>query len=127
MSYIENLRGMHKKLIDINPLSIRIVRRTKKEVDGGIEEREEIKGEVIGRIFVKGESYVPSMIASDAGERQEEQKFGLVVEWDVDLRGDSECRDIISCELGEFIVLNVVELRYKGKCWGKIAELKRRA
>ncbi len=118
---------MHKKLIDINPLSIRIVRRTRQEVDGGIEEREEIKGEVIGRIFVKGESYVPSMIASDAGERQEEQKFGLVVEWDVDLRGDSECRDIISCELGEFIVLNVVELRYKGKCWGKIAELKRRA
>lgn len=125
MSYIEELRKMHKKLIDVNPYTIRVRRKTRQEIDGGVEEVEEDKGEFVGRIFLKGESYIPNMVRSDAGERQEEQKYGLVVEWDVDLRGDANCRDIISCEIGEFEVLSIAELRYKGKCWGKIVELRR--
>lgn len=125
MKFIEKLRIMHKRLIEINPTAIRIIRKKRLEQDGGILEQEEDIGEVIGRIYLKGETNIPQIIIGDAGEKQEEIKYGLAVEWNVDVKAETNERDYIQCELGSFEVLSVQELRYYGKCWGKIAELRR--
>lgn len=125
MKFIEKLKIMHRRLIEINPTSIRIIRKRRLEHDGGILEQEEDIGETIGRIYLKGETNIPQIVLGDAGEKQEEIKYGLAVEWDVDIKAETNERDYIQCELGDFEVLSVQELRYYGKCWGKIVELRR--
>lgn len=125
MRYIDELRLMHKKLIDVNPTIIRIMRKMRQEQEGGIVEIEEDKGEIIARIYLKGETNIPKVVIGDAGEKQEEEKYGMVVEWNEDIKAEINTRDYIICDLGSFEALSVQELRYKGKCWGKMVELRR--
>jgi len=125
MSYINELRKMHKKLIDINASVATVNRKKLEEVDGAIEEKWLAVGDVVCRIFIKGEISIPRVITGDIGVKQELDKYGAVFEWNADIRGNEKERDYITVDNNTYEVEAVTDLKYRGYVFGKIADLRR--
>jgi hypothetical protein len=125
MSYINELRKMHKKLIDVNASIATVNRRKLEEVDGAIEEKWFAIGDIVCRVFVRGETNIPQIINSDIGTKQENTKFGAVFEWNADIKGSEKERDYITVDGATYEVMAITDLKYRGYTFGKIADLRR--
>ena len=127
MSYINELRKMHKKLIDVNANIATLNRKKLEEVDGAIEEKWLAVGDIVCRIFIRGrgETNIPQVVSGDIGTKQESEKYGAVFEWNADIKGTEKERDYITVEGITYEVLAVMDLKYRGYVFGKIADLRR--
>jgi len=125
MSYVDELRKMHKKLIDINSSIATVNRKKLEEVDGAIEEKWLAVGDIVCRIFVKGEVNIPAVVAGDIGTKQENEKYGAIFEWNADIRGNEKERDYIIVDGATYEVRAITDLKYRGYVFGKIADLRR--
>ena len=90
---VKALREAVRRVIAENPTEITIQRREKIEQDGGFAEQESTAGPFTVRIFQRESSALPQTVSTLAGTAQVDTRWGLIADFEADIRAGSTVVD----------------------------------
>lgn len=125
MSKLVELRRKHTKWsIEQNPTEI-LIKRTEKVRKGGyIDETESDVGPFVVRIFSSNSNY-PQSVTTLAGEKQIDRHFGLLADYETDIRAGTDVKDEFEAYGMKFVVKAVYPQRIANEVVGYQCELER--
>jgi len=110
--------------IGLNPVAITITRREKVETEGHFAENTSQVGPLTVRIFQYG-GEKSRMVTDLAGTKGIDTGWGLLADWEADLRAGPNVRDEFNSDLGFFVIKSVYPQKIQGEVVGYQAELEK--
>lgn len=122
-----NLRKQHIQWnIARNPTSITIHRTEKVDAGGYFDEVKSTKGPYTVRIFVTSSSIpIPSTVATLAGTKQIDKSYGLLADYQADIKAGPNVLDEFDAPAGHFIIKAVYPQYVQGEIVGFQADLEK--
>lgn len=124
MNLVEMRRTHTKFSIEQNPSVITISRTTRDRSQGYINNVKTDEGPFVVRIFVS-KSSTPQNITTLAGEKQVDQYFGLLADYNADIRAGTEVKDEFVDNGMKFVVKAIYPQTVNGELVGYQGELER--
>ncbi|GKV54242.1 hypothetical protein NCCP2222_01890 [Sporosarcina sp. NCCP-2222] len=125
MKNLVEMRRKHTKWnIEQNPSYITIKRTEKKKMDGHIGETESTAGPFVVRIFVSNSNTVQKVMTL-AGEKQVDRYFGLLADYEADIRAGTTVKDEFEAMGMKFLVKAIYPQTIHGQIVGYQGELER--
>mgnify|MGYP000159202564 CR=1 FL=1 len=125
MTIVEALRKAQAQAIAENPVQITVQRTEKVDMGGHFNEVTSQHGPFTVRIFQQG-SRIPHEISTLAGTKQVDKGWGLLADYQTDLRAGPNVKDEFDVTgLGHFLVIAVYPQRVQGQIVGYQADLER--
>lgn len=111
--------------IQQNPVTITIQRTEKKDMGGYFGEAKSTHGPYTVRVFRKGYAF-PKEVSTLAGTKQTDGGWGLVTDWNADIKASSNILDEFDVpDLGHFIIVAVYPQIVQGEIVGYQADLEK--
>ncbi|HOV80762.1 MAG TPA: hypothetical protein PK728_11775 [Bacillota bacterium] len=125
MTAADALRAAHARAIAENPVQITVQRTEKVDMGGCFDEVASQCGPFTVRIFQQ-RSGIPQDINTLAGTKQVDKSWGLLADYQADLRAGPNVKDEFDVPgLGHFVVVAVYPQKVQGQIVGYQADLER--
>ncbi|NPV30499.1 MAG: hypothetical protein HPY58_12795 [Firmicutes bacterium] len=125
MTAANALRAANARAIAENPTQIAVQRTEKVDMGGYFDEVVSQRGPFTVRIFQQG-MRIPQEVASLAGTKQVDKGWGLLADYNADLRAGPNVKDEFDVPgLGHFVVIAVYPQKVQGQIVGYQADLER--
>lgn len=125
MTAADALRAAHARAITENPTQITVQRTEKVDMGGYFDEVVSQRGPFTVRIFQQ-RSGIPQDISTLAGTKQVDKSWGLLADYQADLRAGPNVKDEFDVPgLGHFVVIAVYPQKVQGQIVGYQADLER--
>jgi len=110
--------------IQQNPTEITIQRTEKKDMGGYFEEVKSTKGPFTVRIFTEG-NRIPLDVSTLAGTKQIDKSWGLLADYNADIKAGPNVLDEFNTPAGHFIIKAVYPQYVQGQLAGYQADLEK--
>jgi hypothetical protein len=125
VTVVDALRKAYKQSIAENPTQITIQRTEKVNMGGYFDEVTSLHGPFTVRIFQQG-SRIPHEISTLAGTKQIDKGWGLLADYQTDLRAGPNVKDEFDVPgLGHFVVVAVYPQKMRGEIIGYQVDLEK--
>jgi len=122
---VEALRRAQQQVIAENAVQVTITRTEKVETDGAFEEQTSMVGPLTVRIFQRSSGSAPQDISTLAGTKKVDTRWGLLADWQADIRSGANVKDEFEAYGQRFLVVAVYPQTAFGQVVGYQADLER--
>lgn len=122
---IDALRRAQRQAIAENAVQITISRTEKIEADGAFQERISTVGPFTVRVFQRDSGAAPQEVSTLAGTKLVDTRWGLLADWQADIRAGANVKDEFEAFGYRFLVVAVYPQRVMGQIVGYQADLER--
>ena len=124
-SVVDALRRAQQQVIKENPVQVTIVRTEKIEREGAFQEQTSTIGPLTVRVFQRNSGATPQEVSTLAGTKHVDTKWGLLTDWQADIRAGANVKDEFEAFGSRFLVVAVYPQISFGQVVGYQADLER--
>lgn len=122
---VEALRRAQQQVIAENPVEITITRIERVEQNGGFDELQSTAGPFTVRVFQRNSGAFPQEVSTLAGTKHVDTRWGLLADWQADIRAGANVKDEFEAFGYRFLVVSVYPQTVYGQVVGYQADLER--
>lgn len=122
---VEALRRAQRQVIAENAVQVTITRTEKIEAEGAFQEQTSTIGPLTVRVFQRNSGSAPQEVSTLAGTKHVDTRWGLLADWQADIRSGANVKDEFEAFGYRFLVVAVYPQMAFGQVIGYQADLER--
>lgn len=122
---VEALRRAQRQVIAENAVQVTIMRTEKIEAEGAFQEQTSTIGPLTVRVFQRNSGSAPQEVSTLAGTKHVDTRWGLLADWQADIRSGANVKDEFEAYGQRFLVVAVYPQVVQGQIVGYQADLER--